>query len=121
MAEANDLFMLRPTLPQAMSLLGKWLVCRVSYGDGGVFDTDPAQVVGVVVPAPGLSVEPQLLMHSWKRVEPGGYECEIYLESIQYLRVVSPPLQASVLPVDGLGGRIHDRFAVVGGVDFDQG
>jgi len=113
----TDVTMLRPTLAQAFELLGKWLICRVSWGDGvEECDSAPAQVVGVVVPAPGTRVEPQLLMSSGQGVEVCGYEFELYLDSIKYFRIIEPLAAADLeKPRATL---IHDRFAVVGGVDL---
>lgn len=117
MNNTTDVTMLRPSLAQAMELLGKWVICRVTWGEGvEECDSAPAQVVGVVVPAPGTRVEPQLLLSSGEGVEVCGYEFELYLDSIKYLRIIEPlgPECAG----KGRATLIHDRFASVGGVDL---
>ncbi len=117
MTSPTEVTMLRPTLAQAHELLGKWIICRVIWGDGvDECDSALAQVVGVVVPAPGTRVEPQLLMSSGQGLETCGYEFELYLDSIRFLRVVEPHSLAAM-------GRskavvIRERLAAVGGGDF---
>lgn len=83
---------IRPAIAQAMDLLGKWVVCRVKYDDEPDFhDTTPAQVVGVVVPAPGGPVLPQLLLNSRPWIECcEGYEFEIFLDTVILIHIVPP-------------------------------
>jgi len=117
MSSSTEMTMLRPSLAQALDLLGKWVICRVSWGDGvEECDSAPAQVVGVVVPAPGTRVEPQLLMSSGQGVETSGYEFELYLDSIRFLRVIEPlELTGETRSKAVL---VRDRFAAFGGVDL---
>lgn len=96
----QGLTLIRPGLPEAMELLGQWVVCRLSWGDGDEpSSTRPAQVVGVVVPAPGGPVKPQLLMNSRPWVEViEGFEYEVFLDTVMHLRVVEAPQDALRLP-----------------------
>lgn len=89
---------LRPGPSEAFDLLGKWVVCRIDYGGPeGLYDTDPAQVVGVVVPAPGTAVKAQLLMNSWDdSLAEEGFQYEVYLDYVQFLVVVSPPQGSAI-------------------------
>lgn len=117
MTSPTEMTMLRPTLAQAHDLLGKWVICRVTWGDGvEECDSAPAQVVGVVVPAPGTRVEPQLLMSSGQGVETCGYEFELYLDSIKFLRVIEP--LALTGETRSKAVLVRDRFAAFGGVDL---
>jgi len=55
-------------------------------------------------------------MSSGQGVEVCGYEFELYLDSIKYFRIIEPLAAADLeKPRATL---IHDRFAVVGGVDL---
>jgi hypothetical protein len=82
----------RPGVTQAMELLGKWVACRIRYADEAELrDIEPAQVVGVVVPALGGPVEAQLLLNSrpWVAcIE--GYELEVFLDTVVHIHVVPP-------------------------------
>lgn len=93
MTQIQSAPILRPRPSQALDLLGKWVVCRIDYGGPeGPHDTDPAQIVGLVLPAPGTEVRAQLLMHSWDdSLAHEGFQYEVYLEYVQFLTVVSPP------------------------------
>ncbi|WP_144411511.1 hypothetical protein [Azotobacter chroococcum] len=83
---------IKPTYAQALELLGKWVICRVDWGGGeadDVYDTEPAQIVGVVVPAPGSAVAAQILMHGGRGLKASeGYEFELFLDVVKFLQVV---------------------------------
>ena len=85
----------RPTVAQAMELLGKRVVCKVFWDDGlndpseARCDPPPARIVGVVVPAPGSGVAAQILMHDGDDKEaPYGWHYELFLDAIQIVRVL---------------------------------
>lgn len=92
MSTVEPVVILRPGASHAVDLLGKWVVCRIDWGDEGTHDTERAQVVGIVLPAPGMAVRACLLMHSWNEsLANDGFQYELYLDSVQFLRVVQPP------------------------------
>lgn len=82
---------INPTISQVVDLLGKWVICRVDWGDGEeAHDTEPAQIVGVVMPAPDSRVAAQILMHKGSGdTPPEGYQFELFLSTVKTLRVVS--------------------------------
>ena len=92
----QGLTLIRPGSTEAMQLLGQWIVCLLWWGDEDEpVDTCPAQVVGVVVPAPGGPVKPQLLMNARPWDGPSeGFEYEIFLDTVMHLHVVAPPRDA---------------------------
>lgn len=110
----KKIVILRPTISQVMDLLGEWVVCRVDYPEcNEVHYTTPSRIVGIIVPAPGSAVHAQLLMSDGSASLPvEGYEYELILEDVRSLQVVeaTPDRRDSD---QGLGTRIHSRFAVV--------
>ena len=85
---------IRPTVAQAMELLGKRVVCRVFWEDGASdptempYDSSPAQIVGVVVPAPGSKVAAHMLMLDGDKEAPYGWHYELFLDAIQIVKVI---------------------------------
>lgn len=96
----SDCVIIRPGLAQAMELLGKWVICRVRWDDEDEsHDSGPSQVVGVVVPAPGGPVQAQILLNSkpWESTI-GGFELELFLDTLLHVKIVEPPADALRLP-----------------------
>lgn len=80
--------LLHPTAAQALDLLGEWVTCGVVWvDDEPVHRTEPAQIVGVVVAAPGSGVRAQILMHAGGEhlVDTEGYQYELLLDSIRFI------------------------------------
>lgn len=90
----NDVVLIRPTLAQALEQTGKWVVCSFNGGEGEApYESEPHQITGVIVPAPGGLLAPQIMVDSWIGgiPDPCGFEYEIHLDQIRYMRIIANP------------------------------
>lgn len=94
----NDVVLIRPTLTQALEQIGKWVICSFNGDEGEApYESEPHQITGVIVPAPGGLLAPQIMVDSWigGAPDPCGFEYEIHLEEIRYMRIIANPEKAT--------------------------
>lgn len=93
----TSLCIVRPTLDQVMPLLGGWIVCGYyDESEGEKYEGGPCQLVGVLTAAPGGNLGHQLFLDSWVSGQPdrAGFEYEIDLSEVRYIRLIEPPALA---------------------------
>src|SRR5262245_26939399 len=86
----STLAMVRPTVAEALTLLGRLVVCTVGLQDGeGAHYTKPSWDAGVVVSAPGGVIEAHmLLVQEGEELPFDGYHYELFLSDIRHIRPI---------------------------------
>lgn len=110
---------MRPTLDQLMSYLGGWIVCGYCDEiDGEKYEGGPYNLVGVLTAAPGGTLEHRVFLDSWLGGQPdsGGFEFDIGISRLRYIRIVSTPAHALVGPDERCGLAQSARIAHLAGM-----
>lgn len=85
-----------PTLHQIQQALGRWVVVGFVDEVGNPYESEATLIVGVLVPATGVSLHPQIFVADSLEgaSSPAGYDWEILLDSVRYFRFVDAPHQS---------------------------
>ncbi|EWC39360.1 hypothetical protein B597_020655 [Stutzerimonas stutzeri KOS6] len=99
----SNVDIIRPSLDQLMSLLGSWIVCGYyDESSGEKYESSPCQLVGALTAAPGTNMQHQIFLDSWVGGQPAaGFEYEVDLSEVRYIRTIDPPALA-------LSGRVSE-------------
>lgn len=86
----------KPTMAQIQSALGRWVIAGFIDGEGVPYESEPILIVGLLVPAQGFSLPVQVFVADSSETANSstGYDWEILLDQIQYVRYVDAPLKA---------------------------
>lgn len=85
----------KPSLTQIQRAFGRWVVTGFLDGEGRPYESGPVLIVGVLIPAPGVSLSAQVFVadSSETASSPSGYDWEILLDQVQYVRYVDAPIE----------------------------
>lgn len=82
-----------PTLSQIQGALGRWVIAGFRDERGRLYESSPVLVVGLLTPASGFSLMPQVYFAD-SRASAGvgaGYDWEAFLDQLEYVRYVEEP------------------------------
>lgn len=86
----DGLVLINPTIDQLLGLLGAVVYCKSEWPEADEAHSITGRVVGAVVPAPGSKVSAQLLLDDGlSPVHCEGFNIEVFLDTLVYLRVVT--------------------------------